>query len=173
MTTTNDIATDVENDAGRHADAGFGATSNFRFLPGELAVKCRALVESYHDMFGYGCLPDMLWHSAARDVIESDRGLAQLFKNASRSRYAKRANDTLLLIASIVVSLEMLARDFAGWGKRFPTLKREAETLLGGAPLRPRVWLMDMYLFPSSGVHRKFLSALARSATAGPATTRS
>ena len=87
-------------------------------------------------MLGYGCLPDMLWHSDARDIVECDRELAQLFKNASKSRCAKRANNSLRLIATVVVSLETLARDFAGWGKRFPNTKREAERLLGGFPLR-------------------------------------
>ena len=71
-----------------------------------------------------------------------------------------------LLIATVVVSLETLARDFAGWGKRYPNMKREAERLLGGFPLRERVWLMDMYLYPSLGIHREFASALAPSLAA-------
>lgn len=163
MSATCDTAIEAGKDTERPSNAGVGATSNFRFLPGELAVKCCALIESYHDMYGYGCLPDMLWHSDARGIIECDRELAQLFKNASKSRRAKRANVSLLLIATVVVSLETLARDFAGWGKRFPTTKREAERLLGGFPLRRRVWLTDMYLYPSLGIHRELASALAPS----------
>jgi hypothetical protein len=161
MSAISDTAIEAGKDPERQSDAGVGATSNFRFLPSDLAVKCRALIESYHDMHGYGCLPDMLWHSNARDIIECDRELAQLFKNASKSRGAKRANVSLLLIATVVVSLETLARDFAGWGNRFPTTKREAERLLGGFPLRQRVWLMDMYLYSSLGIHRKLASTLA------------
>jgi hypothetical protein len=115
----------------------------------------------------------MLWHSDARNIVESDRELAQLFKNASKSRCAKRANDSLLLIATVVLSLEALARDFAGWGKRFPIAKREAERLLGGCLLRERVWLMDMYLYPSLGVHRELASALASSLAAEQTMVRS
>jgi len=173
MSAISDIAIAAGTDAERQSDAGVGATSNFRFLPGELAVKCRALIESYHEMRGYGCMPDMLWHSDARNIIECDQELAQLFKNASKSRCAKRANDALLLIATVVVSLEALARDFAGWGKRFSTAKREAERLLGDFPLRQRVWLMDMYLYPSLGIHRELASALAPSLGAGQAMARS
>ena len=173
MSAISDIAIAAGTDAERQSDAGVGATSNFRFLPGELAVKCRALIESYHEMLGYGCLPDMLWHSDARNIVESDRELAQLFKNASKSRCAKRANDSLLLIATVVLSLEALARDFAGWGKRFPIAKREAERLLGGCLLRERVWLMDMYLYPSLGVHRELASALASSLAAEQTMVRS
>jgi hypothetical protein len=173
MSAISDVAIAAGKDAERQSDAGVGATSNFRFLPGELAVKCRALIESYHEMRGYGCMPDMLWHSDARNIIECDRELAQLFKDASKSRCAKRAKDALLLIATIVVSLETLARDFACWGKRFPTTKREAERLLRGFPLRQRVWLMDMYLYSSLGVHRELVSALAPSLAAGQALARS
>jgi hypothetical protein len=165
MSTTSDVAMESGRDG--------GATANFRFLPNELAAKCRALIETFHEMLGYGCLPDMLWHSDARDIIECDRELAQLFKNASKSRCAKRANDSLLLIATVVLSLEALARDFAGWGKRFPIAKREAERLLGGCLLRERVWLMDMYLYPSLGVHRELASALASSLAAEQTMVRS
>jgi hypothetical protein len=151
MSAISDIMIEAGTDTEWQSGAGVSAPSNFRFLPSELAVKCRALIESYHEMLGYSCLPDMLWQSDARDIIECDPELAQLFKNASKSRCAKRANDSLLLIATVVLSLETLARDFAGWGKRFPTTKREAERLLGGLPLRPRLWLLDMYLYPSLG----------------------
>lgn len=170
---TSDIAIEASEDIDWHPDAGVGAIANFRFLPSELAVKCRALIESYHDMLGYGCLPDMLWQSDARDTIECDRQLAQLFKNASKSRCAKRANDSFRLIAIVVVSLETLARDFAGWGEQFPNTKREAERLLGGFPLRPRVWLMDMYLYQSLGIHREFANALAPSLAAEQTMVRS
>jgi hypothetical protein len=155
---------DVEDPAERQTDGGFGATSNFRFIPKELAAKCRKLIESYHAMHGYGCLPDMLWHSDARDIIECHRELMQVFKNASKSRGAKRAYESFLLIATAVVSLEVLARDFAGWGRRFPVAKREAETMLVDFPARQRAWFMDKYLYPSLNTHRELANALAPSA---------
>ncbi len=173
MSAISDTTIEAGKDTDSSSDAGVGATVNFRFLPSELAVKCRALIETFHEMLGYGCLPDMLWHSDARDIVECDRELAQLFKNASKSRCAKRANDSLLLIATVVLSLEALARDFAGWGKRFPIAKREAERLLGGFPLKQRVWLLDMYLYPSLGIHRELAGALAPSLAVGPAIVRS
>jgi hypothetical protein len=114
-------------------------------------------------MYGYIGLPDMLWLSDARDIIECHRDLTQIFKKASKSRGAKRANDSFMLIATSIVSLEVLARDFAGWGSRFPTAKAEAEKLLGDYPQRQRIWLMDLYLYPPLGVRREFASALATS----------
>jgi hypothetical protein len=135
--------------------------TKFAFVPRELAGKCRELVHSYHSMHGYRHLADMLWHSDARDIIECNRDLAHIFKDASKSRYAKRANDSLVLIATIVLSIEVLARDFAGWGKRFPVSKREAEALLVDFPQRERGWFMDKYLYPSLTLHREFANVLS------------
>jgi len=130
-------------------------------VPGELAIKCRKLIESYHAMYGYVGLPDMLWLSDARDIIECHPDLAQTFKRASKSRGAKTANESFLLIATIIVSIEVLAHDFASWGTRFPTAQREAEKLLGDFPLRQRNWLMDLYMYPPLGIRREFANALA------------
>jgi hypothetical protein len=155
---------DAEDSAKRQANDDFGATSTtFKFIPKELAIKCRKLIESYHAMHGYGRLPDMLWNSDARDIIESHRDLMQAFKNASKSRGAKRANESFLLIATAIVSLEVLVRDFSGWGKRFPAAKREAEAKFGDFPAHQRVWFMDKYLYPSLNTHRELAGTLAPS----------
>jgi hypothetical protein len=143
--------------------AEFAATSksDFSFLPADLTGKCRTLIESYHAMHGFTSLPDMLWTSGARDVIEGDRDLLLDFKRACKSRGARRANDSFVVIAVTVVSLEVLARDFAGWGKRFPTAKSKAEALFGARPPGQRVQLMDLYLYPSLAVRRSFTDVLA------------
>jgi hypothetical protein len=151
----------------RPADSRSIKQRTFQFIPEELAVKCEKLIEGYHALYGYVGLPDMLWLSDARDVIESHDDLLQIFRKASRSRAAKRADSSLLLIATIVVSLEVLARDYANWGKRFPDAKSEAEKLLGGTAQRRRTWLMDLYLFPPPGVRREFAEALAPSPKSG------
>jgi hypothetical protein len=142
------------------AEGGAPISTSFRFVPRELALKCRKLIESYHAIYGYVGLPDMLWLSDARDIIESHRDLLRVFKKASKARGAKRANASFLSIATTIVSLEVLARDFSGWGKRFPAAKREAEKVLGELPQLRRTWLMDLYLFPPIGVRREFAEVL-------------
>jgi hypothetical protein len=163
MSLIEDTIRDTGTDDGHHIGSTFEAPSTLRFVPRELAAKARKLVESYHAIHGYGCLPDLLWHSGARDVIECHRDLAQIFKTASKSRCAKRANESLLLVATVIFAVEMLARDFAGWGKRFPAAKREAERLLGDMAGQSHTWFMDMYLYPSLGIHRELAGELAPS----------
>jgi hypothetical protein len=171
MSLIDDGAEDAANCGAIQALNGLAANSNLRFVPRELALKCHTLVESYHAMYGYSCLPDMLWQSDARYLVECHPDLAKIFKNASNSRCARRAYKSLLTIATIVVALEALARDFAGWGKRFPAASLEAEEQLGNCALKQRAWFMDMYLFPS-GIHRKAASTRALRWAAAEAAAR-
>ena len=138
-----------------------GRTTDFRFVPHDVAEKCRRLIESYHAMHGYASLPDMLWHCGAQDFIESHRDFKYIFKNAAKQRAAKRANNGFVLIATTIIALEVLTRDFAGWGSRFPLAKRKAEHLVAEYLATPRVWLIDMYLYPQRHIHPAFINPLA------------
>ncbi len=166
MSLIDDATTDAGDSAGTQAQDRPGASSNFGFVPKELAGRCRALIESYHAMHGYGCLPDMLWQSDAHNFIERRDDLRRIFKDAAKSRRAKPANEWLTFIATTVVSLEALARDFAGWGKRFPAAKQQAERLLGDYPLGRHIWFMDLYLYPLAFHHRAASTPAPASATA-------
>jgi len=141
-----------------------GLDASFRFVPNELTGKCRTLIESYHAAHGYSCLPDVLWQSNARDLIRRHRQLGKIFKSASKVRSAKHANDSLLSIATAVVSLEVLARDFVGWGKQFPDAKQEAERLLGTFQHAQRIWLMDTYVRPPLSIHHELTGPFVQSA---------
>jgi len=150
-----DTATATEANADRPSDLALTADCHFHFVPGELAARCRKLIEGYHAIYGYASLPDMLWQSDARDVIEHDGDLMHIFKKACKSRGGKPANRSFLFIATAVVSLEVLARDLASWGKRFPQAQRKSAELVGDAAARQRIWLVDMYLYPSPNGARK------------------
>ena len=109
-------------DVGPGVDAGAAIHASFCFVPRELAIQCRQLIESYHTLYGYVGPADMLGLADTRDIIEGHRDLARIFKKAS--------NDGFLLIATTILSVELLARDFSGWGKRFPAARCKAEKVL-------------------------------------------
>jgi len=124
-----------------------GAHVDFRFLPKELAERSRQLIESYHDLNGYAKLADLLWHAEDREFISRHRELAPVFRKASVARSAKKAQQGYVLIATILLSLELLASDFAGWGKRFPSAKRKADLILREHLPNSCSWLTDFYLY--------------------------
>ena len=59
------------------------------FLPSHLTRQCRSLIESYHEVHGYACLPDVLWKSRLGPFIEKHRELRQYLRKASTTRSAK------------------------------------------------------------------------------------
>jgi len=133
----------------RNVEAGgaAGKDIDFCFLPKELSERSRQLIESYHGVHGYAKLADLLWHAETREFIALHRDLSQVFRRASLTRSAKRANECYVLVATILFSLEVLANDFAGWGKRFPLARLKADSLLREHLPNARTWLMDFYLY--------------------------
>jgi hypothetical protein len=142
--------------------------TDFNFIPKSLAAKCRRLIETYHAMNGYACLPDMLWQPGLRDFIEMHRDFRLVFKRASTARSAKRANEGFVLIATTVLSLEVLANDFATWSSKYPSAKRRARAILQEFTLSSRTGLMDRYLYPRSYINPAFINALAPNDNANP-----
>src|SRR3974390_3875637 len=93
---------------------------DFKFLPSTLVAQCRSLIESYHEVHGFACLPDILWKSRLGPFIERHRELRQSLRKASTTRSAKKSHEGFVRIATKILSLEILASSFAGWGAIYP-----------------------------------------------------
>jgi len=103
---------------------------DFAFLPKALVEKCKPFIIRYHELNGFSTLPDILWHPETHQVIEADLALSELFRRSSSSRGAKKANEGLILIATLILSTEILAIGLAGWATRYPAARRKARALL-------------------------------------------
>ena len=79
-----DVEADHENSAGETVDFGF--------LPKSLVAQCEGLIESFHDLHGYSCLPDLLWKAGLGPFIEAHGQLRQLLRTASMTRSAKKSS---------------------------------------------------------------------------------
>ena len=156
MSLTEPAAEEAAHAAGMDA----GQVADFKFVPKYLAAKCQQLIETYHGINGYGCLPDMLWDTEVRELIDGHRELRHIFRKASTTRSAKRANEGFVLIATVILSLEGLASDYAGWGRRFPWAKRKAEEFRRAHLPTSRTRLMDLYLYPQRYINPAFVNAL-------------
>ena len=121
---------------------------DFRFLPLGLTSRCRKLIKAHHGAKGYSNLPDLLWHEETREFIAQQANLQLVFRRASITRSQKKALKGYMLIMTLLLSLEVLASDFAGWGKRFPMAKRKATAVLNKYLPTTRTRLLDYYLPP-------------------------
>jgi len=135
--------------------------TDFSFLPKGLLEKCTPFIIRYHEINGYSCLPDILWHPEIRNFIEIDTTFQRLFKNSTSSRSAKRANEGLVCIASIILAIEILARGFAGWGNRYPNARKKAQAPLEEYVPSSRAWLIERYLHSQMKQGRDALGGFA------------
>jgi hypothetical protein len=99
-------------------------------------------------MRGYSSLPDILWKPQIQNLIISDAHLNRLFKESTSSRSAKRANEGLIDIATLILALEILATGTAGWGDRFPAASKTAQGIRDEFVPNARPWLIECYLYP-------------------------
>ncbi len=152
------------DDASGAACADSIESPNFAFLPNSLIAQCRSLIESYHELHGYTCLPDILWKARLGPFIQTHREFRQLLKKASTTRSAKKSNEGFVQIATTLLSLEILASSFAGWSAFHPQAAARAHTILKRVAQRPHMPLMEFYLYPP-----KHISAAAVAALAPPA----
>src|ERR1700739_3083391 len=137
---------------------------DFNFLPSNLVSQCRGLIESYHEVHGCACLPDMLWKSRLGPFIERPRELRQLLRKASTTRSAKKSHEGFVRIATTILSLEILASSFAGWSAIYPEAGSRAQLILRRNLRSPQMPLMEFYLYPP-----KYLSSAAIAKLAPPA----
>jgi hypothetical protein len=146
----------VAKDAGHRALVDKTENVDFSFLPKSLAAQCQSLIESYHELHGYACLPDILWKARLGPFIETHREFRQLLRKASTTRSAKKSNEGFVRIASTLLSLEILASSFAGWSAIYPEAGLMAHAILKRNARSPHMPLMEFYLYPP-----KYISSAA------------
>src|ERR1700733_10473078 len=158
---TMEVGTVVANAAGHAAVADETENSDLGFLPKRLTVQCQGLIESYHELHGYTCLPDILWKARLGPFIENHREFRQLLKKASTTRSAKKSNQGFVRIATTILSLEILASSFAGWRAIYSEAGLTAHALLKRYAQSPHMPLMEFYLYPPKYVSAAAIAALA------------
>jgi hypothetical protein len=160
-----EVAAKFANEAGVAALADPAENFNLGFLPNSLTTQCRSLIESYHELHGYACLPDILWKARLGPFVETHRELRRLLRKASTNRSAKKSNEGFVLITTTILSLEILASSFAGWSTIYPEAGSLAHTILRRNARGPHMPLMEFYLYPP-----KYISSAAVATLAPPAT---
>jgi hypothetical protein len=146
----------VANQADQAALADKTENLDLSFLPKSLWAQCRSLIESYHELHGYACLPDILWKARLGPFIETHREFRQLLKRASTTRSAKKSNEGFARIATTILSLEILASSFAGWSAIYPEAGSMALAILKRVSRGAQMPLMEFYLYPP-----KYISSAA------------
>ena len=151
----------ITNDTVLVALADKAEDLDFSFLPKSLTAQCQSLIGSYHELHGYACLPDILWKARLGHFIEAHQEFRQLLRKASTTRSAKKSNEGFVLIATTILSLEILASSFAGWSAIYPEAGSMARAILERKALSPHMPLMEFYLYPPKYISSAAIATLA------------
>jgi hypothetical protein len=159
----------VDADAQSHHTPSLGGNPSldrdidFSFLPRALLEKCKPFIVRYHELNGFSSLPDILWHPETRKFVEADVILRKEFKRATSTRRAIEAKEGFVLIATVILSAEILAIGLAGWARRYPTAHKKAKALFADYAPSSRARLIERYLFSQIERSRTALDALTGS----------
>jgi len=156
-----DGAARAASDANDESLSSGGGSPDFAFLPQNLSGQCRSLIESYHGLHGYGCLPDILWKAGLGPFIETHREFRQLLRKASTTRSSKKSNDGFAQIATTLLSLEILASNFAGWSTLYPQAASTARSILKRHTRTSHTPLMESYLYPPKYISSAAIATLS------------
>jgi hypothetical protein len=156
-----DAVADGATDASDTAHADKIENLDFSFLPDSLTAQCKRLIESYHELHGYTCLPDILWKARLGPFIQAHREFRHLLKKASTTRSAKKSSEGFARIATTILSLEILSSSFAGWSAIYPQAASRARAILERNARGPHMPLMEFYLYPPKHISPAAIAALA------------
>lgn len=151
-----DVVAPALNDSSANSNS-----PDFGFLPQSLIAQCRSLIEGYHELHGYICLPDILWKAKLGPFIEDHREFREILRKASTTRSAKKSNDGFVRIATTILSLEILASNFAGWSTIYPQAASRAHGILRHHAGVSHTPLMDFYLYPPKYISQAAIATLA------------
>lgn len=154
--------------APKSCSAGRLGECDLGFLPKNLTMQCQSLIANYHEVYGFACLPDVLWKSRLGPFIERHHELGQLLREASRTRSAKRSREGFVQIATTILSMEILASSFAGWSAICPEAAERARALLESNGGRLHTPLMEYYLYQPKYTSAATLATLAPPPDRGP-----
>jgi hypothetical protein len=164
---TTDVAARIAHD-GSSAANGNSEEFELGFLPVNLTRQCRSLIESYHEVHGFACLPDVLWKFRLGPFIQRQPELRQCLKKASTTRSAKKANEGFVQITTAILSLEILASSFAGWSAIYPEAGETARNILKRHARGPHMPLMEFYLYPPKHISSAAIATLTPPASRQP-----
>jgi hypothetical protein len=155
------VKADHTNGDNRASGAGKAGAVDFSFLPKGLASQCQVLIESFHDIHGYSCLPDILWKAGLGPFIEAHAPLRRELRKASTTRSAKKSNAGFVRIATTLLSLEILASRFAGWSSIYPREATKSREILKEITRGIAHPLIEFYLYPPKYPNSAAIAALA------------
>ncbi len=118
----------------------------FGWLPQKLLDNWIMGVKAKHEEHGWNSMPGILWDVDTMVFLGCHQCLMIMLETATKSCNSSERNEYSTYLASIVLSIECLGCDFAGWGTRYPEAKKKADGILDNYLANKRMRLLDVYM---------------------------
>jgi hypothetical protein len=122
------------------------AWAEFTWLPDGLISNWIRGVKANHEQHGWKSMPSILWDKDTMIFIGCSKGLMEMLEAATKSWRGSKRHEAETYLASIVLSIECLGCNFAGWGDRYPDAKEKADQILDTYFGANRTRLLDVYM---------------------------
>lgn len=118
----------------------------FEWLPDKFVGMQIIGVKARHEKHGWKSMPGILWDVDTMVFFGSHQSLLKTLGVATKSWRPNKRHEYQTYLASIVLSIELLGCDFAGWGTRYPEARSKAVEILDTYFINKRTRLLDIYL---------------------------
>jgi hypothetical protein len=119
---------------------------DFEWLPENLVSMWVMGVKAKHEKHGWRSMPGILWDQDTMVFFGCYQSLMTMLEAATKGWRPNKRHEYQTYLASIVLAIECLGCDFAGWGTRYPEAKRKASEILDTYFINNRVRLLDVYV---------------------------
>ena len=120
--------------------------SDFRWLPQQLIDMWIMGVKAKHEQHGWRSAPGILWDKDAMVFYSEYPGTMEMLKIAVRSWRPSKRHEYHTYLVSILLGIECLGCDFAGWGTAYPEAKQNADAILSEYFIHNRTQLLNVYM---------------------------
>jgi hypothetical protein len=103
-------------------------------------------VKAKHEQHGWGSMPGILWDVDTMVFFGMYQSLMAMLGTATKSWRPSKRHEYEAYLVSIVLSIECLGCDFAGWGTKLPEAKCKADGILDTYFAKNRMRLLDVYM---------------------------
>lgn len=122
------------------------ALKEFAWIPEELLAIWVRGVKAVHEEHGWGAMPGILRNADTMTFFGVHPALRAMLAVATKSWRRATRREYQAYLASIVLAIECLGSDVAGWGTSYPEAKRKADEILDTYFIDDRTRLLGVYM---------------------------
>jgi hypothetical protein len=89
---------------------------------------------------------EVLWDKDTMGFVACNKGTMKMLQGATKSWRSSKRHEFATYLLSLILAIECLGCDFAGWGTRYPESKAKADEILDKFFINNHTRLLDIFM---------------------------